>query len=68
MRTDESLFRCGRSRYLSCGDARFGFAEVSCADCGASRVYDPWPVKSGNQINQSQADMLWHHGVKHAVR
>ena len=25
-------------RYLTCGDARFGFVEVSCADCAESRV------------------------------
>ena len=25
-------------RFLTCGDARFGFVEVSCADCAESRV------------------------------
>lgn len=32
-------------------------------------VFDPWPTKSGNQINQSANDLLWyHHGVKNALR
>ncbi|MEW5743028.1 MAG: peptidoglycan-binding protein [Myxococcota bacterium] len=36
---------------------------------GENAVYDPWPTRSGNQINRNQADLLWyHHAVKNAVR
>ncbi|MCC6335557.1 MAG: peptidoglycan-binding protein [Myxococcales bacterium] len=36
---------------------------------GENAVFDPWPTKSGNQINRNQAELLWyHHGVKNAVR
>lgn len=36
---------------------------------GENAVYDPWPTKTGNQINRNQGEMLWyHHGVKNAIR
>ncbi|MBE2253498.1 MAG: hypothetical protein IAE78_28480 [Myxococcus sp.] len=36
---------------------------------GENAVYDPWPTKSGNQINQNQAELLaYHHNVRNALR
>jgi hypothetical protein len=36
---------------------------------GENAVFDPWPTRSGKQINQNANEMLWyHHAVKNAVR
>ncbi|MFZ5442457.1 MAG: peptidoglycan-binding domain-containing protein [Myxococcota bacterium] len=36
---------------------------------GENAVFDPWPTKSGRQINRNQGELLWyHHAVKNAVR